>query len=528
VSRARYLQLLLALAIGVHVALAAMPDAVRAGDYTVAVCHDGAGNYDASFGNSAFGASVNGPASARDYCDSYSGIDTWIGGGTTWPGHGAALNACAPAGTRFIHYHLDLQRHWQGAGYNNQIDTGPCGGYGFLDGGWLDPSFDAMQDWHGVDRDFDGTGLRMLMECRWLSPCSGNWGVARYKNIRITVRDDRGGPGLYEQGGLWTATGWVRGTQAASFKAEDNVGVRRMRIAVDQATNGAGWPHEQRRSCDYSRLVPCETGGVATSYSFDTRRVVDGAHTLRYSAEDSGLSWTSSDKTFNVDNTAPAATLSRAAGSYGRAVIWNVSDARAGVNGSSLAATYSTDNGASWQSMSGSWNATAGTYSATVPPAVGEATLQVRLGGADNAQPGGNPFTSTVSTITVDSAAPSAPTALTATPTGWSATNSFEARWTNPDGQVSPIAKAHWKLCPAGQVTGCQTGSATGDGIAALAGLAVPSAGSWDLSVWLEDKAGNTSAANAAGPVALRYDASTPQKPTISVPSRWLNRDDPN
>lgn len=515
----------LALAALALLAALAAASSARAGEYAVAVCQENPAAWGASYANGALGGSVNGPGSVRDACASGWGLETGVLGGST-PGQGAALVACAPPGTRFVAYRLDLQRHWQGSGYNNPIDTAFCGRNERLDGGGLPATFDTLEGWQAVGRSFNDTGLRLLMECR--APlCTGNWAYARYKNIRITVRDDAGGPALADPGGLWTATGWVRGVQPARFAAEDNVGVRRMRIEVDPGgSNGTGWPHDQARACDYSRLVPCERGRVATSYNFDTARVADGAHTLRYAAEDSGRTWTSAERTILVDNQAPSASLASRADDYGRVVRWQVADADSGVKGDSLRAAYSTDGGATWQTLSGSWVAADGIYTATLPAAVSGSDVRVRLSGSDNAAPGGNAFTSPA-TIAADATAPTAPAELSAKPAGWSASNSFDVSWTNPSGQVAPIAKAHWRLCPVGAPAGCVTGSTAAREIATLAGLSVPAPGAWDLTIWLEDAAGNTDPAAAAGPAVLRFDPAPPGAAAISTPGRWLNASDP-
>jgi len=94
---------------------------------------------------------------------------------------------------------------------------------------------------------------------------------------------------------------------------------------------------------------------------------------------------------------------------------------------------------------------------------------------------------------------------------GWRSTNGFAARWTNPaENDRAPIVTAHYSLCPA---TGgeCLRGERSGEGIAQLADLAVPTMGEWRLRVWRGDQAGNQQAENASLPVPLRYDGERPE-----------------
>jgi hypothetical protein len=84
------------------------------------------------------------------------------------------------------------------------------------------------------------------------------------------------------------------------------------------------------------------------------------------------------------------------------------------------------------------------------------------------------------------------------------ATNSFDVTWTNPDGQVAPISRAHYRVCPVFGGSCTQQATSGADNIASLAGLQVPGQGAWTLTVWLEDAAGNLSSTNTAS-VLLHY-----------------------
>jgi hypothetical protein len=108
-------------------------------------------------------------------------------------------------------------------------------------------------------------------------------------------------------------------------------------------------------------------------------------------------------------------------------------------------------------------------------------------------------------TITIDRTAPGPPGALTVVGGDASrATNSFDVTWTNPSGQLTPITKAHYRLCPLGSAACTPEATSSGDNTAALSGLQVPGPGTWTLTVWLEDAAGNANPANT-GSVQLHY-----------------------
>lgn len=87
----------------------------------------------------------------------------------------------------------------------------------------------------------------------------------------------------------------------------------------------------------------------------------------------------------------------------------------------------------------------------------------------------------------------------------WHRANDFDAIWQNPDqGVASPIVGASWRVAgPGGYDTGARY--TAGRGLAALADLTVPHAGTYALSVWLRDEAGNEAPSSAIS-VPLRFD----------------------
>ena len=403
-------------------------DGASAADYTVVACHGNAPAYSAAFGNGAFARSTVGVASARDWCEGDWGLEAAGGGGTPWSGHGGYLEACAPPGTRFVAYSLRQMYDYRGSGYRGSIDTGSCGGYAPVDSAGLPASLGGPQDWVTRAGGLDARGLRLFMACD-ASPCSGDWALTRWKNVQITVRDDAGGPRI--EGATGPADGdWVRGSQPVSFATEDSVGVKRVRIDADPGSDSARSVLDAYQPCDYARLVPCREGRFTPSATVDTTGMGNGAHVLRYSAQDSANQWTHSDRAIQVDNASPSVAIDRTAGSATRSVAWDVRDPHSGVDAASLRAEYSADGGATWRALTGhEWDEDAGELSATVPGHVPDGGLRVRLAGRDRAQPGGNVFVSAESEIAV--ATRPGPPAIVA-PAGWLGSDSREVALTHP------------------------------------------------------------------------------------------------
>ncbi len=87
----------------------------------------------------------------------------------------------------------------------------------------------------------------------------------------------------------------------------------------------------------------------------------------------------------------------------------------------------------------------------------------------------------------------------------WRRSNDFDLSWVNPgQGPASPIGGAHWRITGA---SGYDSGAkwVPGHELGSLQNLFVPRAGTYSLSVWLRDEAGNESASSAAS-LPLRFD----------------------
>jgi hypothetical protein len=146
-------------------------------------------------------------------------------------------------------------------------------------------------------------------------------------------------------------------------------------------------------------------------------------------------------------------------------------------------------------------NVTAG-HLAVDTTAIEDGVHSVQIAASD---PAGNEVKSTARTVTVDNSAPGAPEQLTVEGgSDWRSTDSFSVTWTNPSGQVAPVAAAHYRVCaPDGSSCGADQEIA-GTDLSRIDGIQVPSTGEWTLEVWLEDAAGNVNGANTASTI-LRY-----------------------
>lgn len=110
-------------------------------------------------------------------------------------------------------------------------------------------------------------------------------------------------------------------------------------------------------------------------------------------------------------------------------------------------------------------------------------------------------------TILIDNNPPAHPRdlAIAGGNEGWHRGNDFDLSWVNPDqGPASPIGGANWRITgPAGYDSGAKF--VPGHQLGTLQNLFVPRAGTYSLSIWLRDEAGNESASSAAS-LPLRFD----------------------
>jgi hypothetical protein len=269
---------------------------------------------------------------------------------------------------------------------------------------------------------YPGSGssaIVLRLRCGAAGGCP-NSQIDSYINIfaaSVTVVD--GTPPAIAINGGPILSGWQRAMGTVNYDAADNVGIKLIRVAVDNRPRA-----EVPRPCDYGSKTPCPSGGGALNV--DTTGMPDGPHALTLQAVDSADNTAQDSRTFLVDNTPPA----------------------------------------------------------------------------------------TPQTASMSSAG------------AWSATNSFDARWTNPPQNASAIAGADYRLCPTanapGDSSGCVTRSVSGTNIQVLRNIDVPKAGSWRMSLYLRDAAGNADVSTAAQLPPLQFD---PTPPTLSF--QPVSPDDP-
>jgi hypothetical protein len=109
----------------------------------------------------------------------------------------------------------------------------------------------------------------------------------------------------------------------------------------------------------------------------------------------------------------------------------------------------------------------------------------------------------------------------------WQLDDEFNLTWENPVGQQTPIASAHYELCPAIPLGPCTTHQIDEEGIES-ATIAVPYLGWFWLRIWLEDAAGNVNSDATSGTVMLRYDNGAPPSGRLYTEANWINGSSPN
>ena len=141
--------------------------------------------------------------------------------------------------------------------------------------------------------------------------------------------------------------------------------------------------------------------------------------------------------------------------------------------------------------------------SLNLPDGVHQAQLFVR-------DPAGQATGSHQFPIRVDNTPPAPPSSVSVDGgDGWRNTNRFALGWENPVERHAPIAAANWRLCP---VAGgaCTAGRSAGRDVNRLESLVASTPGEHDLSIWLEDEAGNADPGRPRT-VRLRLDTEAPR-----------------
>ncbi|MBU2574724.1 MAG: T9SS type A sorting domain-containing protein, partial [Elusimicrobia bacterium] len=113
--------------------------------------------------------------------------------------------------------------------------------------------------------------------------------------------------------------------------------------------------------------------------------------------------------------------------------------------------------------------------------------------------------------LNYDATPPPAPVSLTATPSGWTNTNSFSINWTSPS-DISGIAGAYYKVgsAPGSPTDGTYT---TGHPFTA----SVTAEGGQTIYVWLKDGVGNVNQNNRSSTTLYYGTGSTPLNPAFTA-----------
>jgi hypothetical protein len=131
----------------------------------------------------------------------------------------------------------------------------------------------------------------------------------------------------------------------------------------------------------------------------------------------------------------------------------------------------------------------------------------------------------TSTTVHVDTVAPGGVGSLSvAGGSGWRPDNDFDLSWSNPAQNHAPIDGAYYRVTRVGGGYDSGAQFVSGSNRASLSDLTVPSAGEYQVKVWLRDTAGNQSEANAQAAM-LRYDPTVPPA-TEAQFNGWIRRND--
>ncbi len=120
--------------------------------------------------------------------------------------------------------------------------------------------------------------------------------------------------------------GWHRAVEGQTASATDSAGIREIRVLVDGTERATTSP-----TCDFHLHAPCPT---LLTTPFDFAGVPDGPHTVSMVAEDTAGNVASTERTIDIDGTAPTVDLLPVSG---RTIKARVSDAGSGLAGGTIA-----------------------------------------------------------------------------------------------------------------------------------------------------------------------------------------------
>jgi DNA-directed RNA polymerase specialized sigma24 family protein len=147
--------------------------------------------------------------------------------------------------------------------------------------------------------------------------------------------------------------------------------------------------------------------------------------------------------------------------------------------------------------------------------------LWLRASGRSYADAAGNERrVARAGSLLVDTHAPAAPQGLVGADGSVHATNDFQVSWTLPSDSGSPVARSRYSVCRQG-TSDCTTGSRSDD--LTHVQVSVPSSGTFELRVWLEDAAGHADSTHYASG-SLSY---FPSNTDAGTNTQWPSTDAP-
>ncbi len=330
-----------ALLVLVCACLLVLPSAARAGTYDVITCNvpgseGGAINrawtldlYNRAGKPAPAAAAFKGPA-ALDVCTTPIGLPLSAAVGTTTVkvDDGAGFSFTAPAGTtvrdatiwrysKVRHTSAAASPYWvsvarAGATPGGSILLGGTTGADYCAGSPVAtpyPGFCAK----GMASGFQDPGNRTTyssigqpvitwgLECGAAAPtalCATGTATEAHASLefqgaKVTVED----PIPPELAAAAPLDGWRRPTDPLSASATDSSGIRLVRVLVDGVERVS-----RRFTCDYHLAAPCPSPAAEP---FDLTGIADGRHALTTVVEDTAGNVTRSDRTIDLDGTAP-------------------------------------------------------------------------------------------------------------------------------------------------------------------------------------------------------------------------------
>lgn len=294
----------------------------HAGSYPIRVCHQSYGNVNNVFADITDGVddtanggscSTSGDKPSHLQGD-YRGLQVrhGVNRNNQYYGRGARLQANVPQGGMAI---TDMQAIF-GAQVSNH--------------GWSLGVWDASQQRESAPgfggwayRHIAGIWTASLQIAAWCnnsSSCYRSYSPAAQQVVRditLTVHDPHHPAHVAQSGDLWNGSVWHKGTRTLNWRADDNIGIKRLEAHIE-GTQGAGnWQLVGATTvddgCSYVSWRPCPTSRDA-SIAVNTAEFSNGPHRILLRAIDAADNTSDSFGQVYFDNAASAAPKVELAG----------------------------------------------------------------------------------------------------------------------------------------------------------------------------------------------------------------------